>query len=92
MQWSYARADSLLNRKALQEYILLAGQHPAGGLRDKPPKHADSYHTLSCLAGLSAAQHRVFPSPERRRVLEGAWKGAFYLPPAASRCMHVYLT
>ncbi|KAJ7334767.1 terpenoid cyclases/Protein prenyltransferase [Mycena albidolilacea] len=68
--------DSLLNRKALQEYILLAGQHPAGGLRDKPPKHADSYHTLSCLAGLSAAQHRVFPSPERRRVLEGAWKAA----------------
>ena len=30
--------DSLLNRKALQEYILCAGQHPAGGLRDKPPK------------------------------------------------------
>ena len=31
--------DSLLNRKALQEYILYAGQHPAGGLRDKPPKY-----------------------------------------------------
>jgi protein farnesyltransferase subunit beta len=30
--------ESLFNRKALQEYILLAGQHPAGGLRDKPPK------------------------------------------------------
>ena len=30
--------DSLFNRKALQEYILLTGQHPAGGLRDKPPK------------------------------------------------------
>ncbi|KAG7093437.1 hypothetical protein E1B28_007115 [Marasmius oreades] len=26
------------NTKALQEYILYAGQHPAGGLRDKPPK------------------------------------------------------
>lgn len=30
--------DSLFNRKALQEYILYATQHPAGGLRDKPPK------------------------------------------------------
>lgn len=30
--------ESLFDRKALQEYILLAGQHPAGGLRDKPPK------------------------------------------------------
>ncbi len=31
--------DSFFNRQALQEYILLAGQHPAGGLRDKPPKY-----------------------------------------------------
>jgi len=30
--------ELLFNRKALQEYILWAGQHPAGGLRDKPPK------------------------------------------------------
>jgi protein farnesyltransferase subunit beta len=35
--WDYID-ESLFNRKALQEYILLAGQHPAGGLRDKPPK------------------------------------------------------
>ena len=31
-------ADSLWDRAALQRYILCAGQHPAGGLRDKPPK------------------------------------------------------
>ncbi|KAI0037908.1 terpenoid cyclases/Protein prenyltransferase [Auriscalpium vulgare] len=65
--------DSLFNRKALQEYILCAGQHPAGGLRDKPPKNPDAYHTLYCIAGLSAAQHRVFPSQARRRQLEEAW-------------------
>ncbi|KAJ7074535.1 terpenoid cyclases/protein prenyltransferase alpha-alpha toroid [Mycena amicta] len=68
-------ADSLLNRKALQEYILCAAQHPAGGLRDKPPKHADAYHTLYCLAGLSAAQHKVVLSPERRKQLSDAWTG-----------------
>ncbi len=30
--------EGLLNRYALQQYILCATQHPAGGLRDKPPK------------------------------------------------------
>lgn len=31
-------SDSLFNRKALQEYVLYAAQHHAGGLVDKPPK------------------------------------------------------
>ncbi|GLB42943.1 putative terpenoid cyclases protein prenyltransferase [Lyophyllum shimeji] len=65
--------DTLFNRTALQEYILYAGQHPAGGLRDKPPKNADSYHTLYCLSGLSAAQHRVSPSEARRMQIHEAW-------------------
>ncbi|KAJ7076543.1 terpenoid cyclases/protein prenyltransferase alpha-alpha toroid [Mycena belliarum] len=65
--------DSLMNRKALQEYILYAGQHPVGGLRDKPPKNADAYHTLYCLAGLSSAQHKVVPSPTRQAELLDCW-------------------
>jgi len=32
--------EGLFNKTALQEYILYAAQHPAGGLRDKPPKLA----------------------------------------------------
>lgn len=32
--------DSLYSRQGLQEYLLWAGQHPSGGLRDKPPKRA----------------------------------------------------
>ncbi|KAF9448745.1 terpenoid cyclases/Protein prenyltransferase [Macrolepiota fuliginosa MF-IS2] len=66
--------ESLFNRKALQEYILLAGQHPAGGLRDKPPKAADSYHTLYCLSGLSAAQHHLYPSHPRKAQTLSIWK------------------
>ena len=31
--------DGLYDQKALQEYIIYAGQHPGGGLRDKPPKY-----------------------------------------------------
>ncbi|TFK35695.1 terpenoid cyclases/protein prenyltransferase alpha-alpha toroid [Crucibulum laeve] len=65
--------DELYNQKALQEYILYAGQHPAGGLRDKPPKNADAYHTLYCLSGLSSAQHHVFPSTVRRDQVETSW-------------------
>ncbi|KAI0750474.1 terpenoid cyclases/Protein prenyltransferase [Fomes fomentarius] len=68
--------DSLFDRRALQEYILCAGQHPAGGLRDKPPKPADAYHTLYCVAGLSAAQHRVIPSAAREKSVASAWNAA----------------
>jgi len=32
-------------------------QGPNGGLRDKPGKPPDYYHTCYCLSGLSAAQH-----------------------------------
>jgi protein farnesyltransferase subunit beta len=42
---------------ALQEYILLCCQAPAGGLRDKPSKGRDFYHTCYCLSGLASAQH-----------------------------------
>lgn len=66
--------DALFNREALQEYILWAGQHPAGGLRDKPPKSADAYHTLYCLSGLSSAQHRVAPDESRKVQLSGSWR------------------
>ncbi|TFK87888.1 terpenoid cyclases/Protein prenyltransferase [Polyporus arcularius HHB13444] len=77
--------DSLFNRKALQEYILCAGQHPAGGLRDKPPKPADAYHTLYCTAGLSAAQHRVIPSEAREKAVISAWHSSQAHAKAESR-------
>lgn len=47
----------LYNAKALQFYILKACQVSKGGLRDKPGKHVDFYHTCYCLSGLSTAQH-----------------------------------
>jgi protein farnesyltransferase subunit beta len=50
--------DVLMGRERLQEYVLLACQDLAGGLRDKPGKARDHYHTCYCLSGLSVAQHR----------------------------------
>ncbi|KIY70764.1 terpenoid cyclases/Protein prenyltransferase [Cylindrobasidium torrendii FP15055 ss-10] len=68
--------EGLYDREALQEYVLWAGQHSSGGLRDKPPKGADAYHTQYVLAGLSSAQHRIVPDASRRAELEAAWADA----------------
>jgi len=43
----------------LQRYVLLCGQHVDGGLRDKPSKMRDYYHTCYNLSGLSVAQHTL---------------------------------
>ena len=45
----------LYNALALQFWILVACQTELG-LRDKPGKTADYYHTCYCLSGLSASQ------------------------------------
>jgi protein farnesyltransferase subunit beta len=60
--------------EALQEYILGAGQDTPGGLRDKPGKKADIYHTFYSLAGLSSAQHRVYQSRKAEAELFATWK------------------
>ena len=43
----------------LQRYILLCAQDVNGGLRDKPSKPKDFYHTCYNLSGLSVAQHTL---------------------------------
>lgn len=45
------------DQEALQQYILCCCQTPHGGLRDKPGKSKDFYHTCYCLSGLSVSQH-----------------------------------
>jgi len=47
----------------LQFYVLLACQHPSGGLRDKPGKSADFYHTCYSLSGTSVSQWQVDGNP-----------------------------
>ncbi|XP_050037466.2 protein farnesyltransferase subunit beta [Dermacentor andersoni] len=47
----------MFDQDALQEYILICCQEPAGGLIDKPGKPRDYYHTCYLLSGLSVAQH-----------------------------------
>ncbi|KAI9224079.1 terpenoid cyclases/protein prenyltransferase alpha-alpha toroid [Blastocladiella britannica] len=53
-----SRPSEAWDRVALQEYLLIAAQHEnRGGMRDKPGKNSDAYHTCYALSGLSAAQH-----------------------------------
>ncbi|KAK5648446.1 hypothetical protein RI129_003338 [Pyrocoelia pectoralis] len=49
----------LFDQGALQEYILICCQYPAGGLLDKPGRPRDIYHTCYALSGLSIAQHSI---------------------------------
>ncbi|KAK8710232.1 hypothetical protein V6N13_145567 [Hibiscus sabdariffa] len=52
----HAKVKPLFNSLALQQYILLCSQDLNGGLRDKPGKSRDHYHTCYCLSGLSVCQ------------------------------------
>lgn len=71
--------------EALQEYILGVGQDTPGGLRDKPGKKADVYHTFYALAGLSSAQHRVYHSTELKSQLFAQWKDSKAFIPDNAR-------
>lgn len=50
------------NQKALQRYILHCGQQMEGGMRDKPGKSRDHYHSCYALSGLSVAQSFAIPA------------------------------
>ncbi|MEW5299125.1 MAG: hypothetical protein WDW36_002169 [Sanguina aurantia] len=47
----------LFNHAALQLWILRCCQGSKGGLRDKPGKNVDFYHSCYCLSGLASVQH-----------------------------------
>lgn len=49
--------------RPLQTYVFLACQHPGGGLRDKPGKSSDYYHTCYALSGISVTQYGVDGTP-----------------------------
>ncbi|PVF99368.1 terpenoid cyclases/Protein prenyltransferase [Serendipita vermifera] len=74
----------LYNNKALQEYVLGVGQDNAGGLRDKPGKRPDIYHTFYSLAGLSTAQHRVYRSNKELEKLKETWQNSTPFIPTSS--------
>ncbi|KAF2841837.1 CaaX farnesyltransferase beta subunit Ram1, partial [Patellaria atrata CBS 101060] len=67
----------LWSREGLTRWILCAAQNKKGGLRDKPGKPPDAYHSNYNLAGLSAAQHHYTYDQSFETALEGALEAPF---------------
>lgn len=55
---SAGATQDLWSREGLVRYVLSCAQHEKAGLRDKPGKSSDAYHSCYNLAGLSAAQYQ----------------------------------
>jgi protein farnesyltransferase subunit beta len=82
-EWESVASDSLVNfeadgclfdRVALQEYVLIIAQAPKGGLRDKPGKNSDAYHTCYNLSGLSLCQYQFELDDSARTQLHQQYK------------------
>ncbi|CAE7103902.1 unnamed protein product [Rhizoctonia solani] len=67
---------TLFDKTSLQRFTLVSSQVSTGGLRDKPGKSADLYHTTYNLAGYSTAQHRVYRSLVTENKLLEAWQNS----------------
>lgn len=68
----------LFDRASLQEYILICAQSdpPRGGLKDKPSKRPDAYHTCYNLSALSLCQHRILISDAAYSAIKRQYKSA----------------
>lgn len=75
---STSPSTTLWNRTALARYTLAAGQDKKGGLKDKPGKHPDAYHTCYNLAGLSAAQYKYVYDKDVNKDIGNGSLGAPY--------------
>ncbi|KAK9319107.1 terpenoid cyclases/protein prenyltransferase alpha-alpha toroid [Lipomyces orientalis] len=65
--------DVLWSKADLQKYILFCCQSSRGGLRDKPGKSSDFYHSCYALSGLSEVQHRYSFNPKLRVAKPGEY-------------------
>jgi protein farnesyltransferase subunit beta len=54
---TFKKETLLMDAPMLERYVLLCGQDVNGGLRDKPSKPRDFYHSCYCLSGLSLSCH-----------------------------------
>lgn len=55
----YKNLELIYSSEDLQKYLLMACQSPYGGMRDKPSKPVDAYHTMYSLIGLGLTVNLV---------------------------------
>ncbi|KAG5437204.1 hypothetical protein PCK2_001016, partial [Pneumocystis canis] len=67
----------LIGKDELRTFILTCCQYRTGGLRDKPEKYPDQYHTCYCIAGLSVIENVfIYSNPEKEDLPLG--ESVFY--------------
>ncbi|KAB2579536.1 Prenyltransferase/squalene oxidase [Lasiodiplodia theobromae] len=71
----------LWSREGMVRYILCACQGKNGGLRDKPGKPVDGYHSCYNLSGLSAGQYRYTYVPPETANASSSNGGSSFSPP-----------
>jgi protein farnesyltransferase subunit beta len=59
----------VFDKAKLRDYLLNAGQSIRGGMRDKPEKNVDFYHTCYCLSGLALIEYNYSTIPFRKTGL-----------------------
>ncbi|KAG4305750.1 hypothetical protein PORY_000660 [Pneumocystis oryctolagi] len=69
-------SELLVEKNSLRKFILKCCQYQNGGLRDKPDKYPDQYHTCYCIAGLSVIQNMFTYLNEHDSIPLG--KSVFY--------------
>ncbi|KAF9346405.1 hypothetical protein BGX26_002106 [Mortierella sp. AD094] len=79
--------DFVYDREALQEYLLLACQSKTGGLRDKPSKSVDYYHTCYCLSGLSLSQHQISFRHDLKNIAPGPLSSLLWTEKTDKLCV-----
>jgi len=73
----------LFNAEALLDYIMVCCQCKTGGLRDKPGKGRDYYHTCYCISGASVAA-TMLPQPTAQPPADAADAAAAAAAAAAA--------
>ena len=74
-EWPY-------KQEAVQAYTMYCCQDVKGGLKDKPTKGPDPYHTMYSIAGCSIAQHksdyqRLYGNGEDSRQFRAKFDGNY---------------
>ncbi|CDJ68266.1 protein farnesyltranstransferase beta subunit, putative [Eimeria necatrix] len=75
LQREYPMTHCFMSSAHLQQYILCCCQAENGGLRDKPGKPPDLYHSCYALSGLSISQYAASRAEfSRGPYVYGCWK------------------
>ncbi|KAF9583515.1 hypothetical protein BGW38_009296 [Lunasporangiospora selenospora] len=75
------------DQTAIQEYMVVACQGKNGGLRDKPSKSPDYYHTCYGLSGISLSQHHISFRHDLKDIAPNGLSSLLWYKVAGKECV-----